>query len=216
MIKNVFLDFNGTIIDDLDLCLKLLNKLLLSQNKKEISLERYREIFTFPIIKYYEAAGIDFSIEPFDSLAIKFIKEYQPASLKCSLFPCVIDTVKCLKEKGVRVFILSASEKNNLLEQCKHFKIDSYFDDILGIDNIHAGGKIDIAKRFIEQNSLNLSETVFIGDTLHDYEVALAMGVSCRLVSCGHQSIERLKKANVPIYSDISGILKEFDKYDIN
>ena len=39
MIKNVFLDFNGTLIDDVDLCLKLLNDILRRQGAKEVSLE---------------------------------------------------------------------------------------------------------------------------------------------------------------------------------
>lgn len=55
MIKHIFLDFNGTIINDVDLCLKLLNELLAVQKKEPISMERYKEIFTFPIQKYYEA-----------------------------------------------------------------------------------------------------------------------------------------------------------------
>ena len=34
MIKHIFLDFNGTLLDDLDLCLDLLNWHLKGQNKK--------------------------------------------------------------------------------------------------------------------------------------------------------------------------------------
>lgn len=209
MIEHIFLDFNGTLIDDVDLCLNLLNQLLKSQNKKEIDIKRYKEIFTFPIIDYYEAAGIDFNIESFDSLAIKFIQSYQPQSLLCGLYSGVIDTLKYLKNKGVKLYILSASEKKNLLEQCRHYDIVKYFDEILGIDDIHAKGKVEIAKEFIKNSDINLENAIFVGDTLHDYEVACAMGIECRLVCCGHQSRKRLETTNAIIYEDIRGLMQE-------
>lgn len=209
MIQHVFLDFNGTIINDVDLCLTLLNDLLKEQNKEGISLDKYKEVFTFPIRKYYEDAGIDFSIESFESLAVKFINKYQPLSLECGLYPAVIPTLKYLNEKNIHVYILSASEIRNLTMQCEHYKIVSYFDSILGIDNIHAGSKIEIALEFMKEKNINPSEALFIGDTLHDFEVAKAMGVGCRLVSCGHQSVKVLSTAGVPIYEDISAIIKE-------
>ena len=38
-----------------------------------------------------------------------------------------------------------------------------------------------------------------IGDTLHDAEVARAMGTGCVLVARGHQSRETLLTAGVPV-----------------
>lgn len=209
MIKHIFFDFNGTLINDVDLCLDLLNKILKGQNKPLVDIKRYKEIFTFPIIKYYEAAGVDFNIESFESLATKFIDEYQPKSLECGLYDCVIETLEELKQKNINLYILSASEINNLMAQCRHYDIVKYFTKILGIDNIHAGSKIAIAKEYIKESNIDVSTAIFIGDTLHDYEVAMAMGVDARLVSCGHQSIDVLKKAGICIYEDISDVLKE-------
>ena len=37
MEKHIFFDFNGTIINDIDLCLDLLNQILTKQNKKNLS-----------------------------------------------------------------------------------------------------------------------------------------------------------------------------------
>lgn len=206
MQKHIFLDFNGTIIDDVDLCLDLLNEILSKQNKPLVSKEKYKNIFTFPIIKYYELAGVDFQIESFESLAKWFIKAYQPASLKCNLYPNLVETFKFLKEKGYHLYILSASEKNNLLEQCESFGIVKYFDAILGIDNIHAASKVNIAKEYLKENNLQGEDVLFIGDTLHDLEVAKAIGANCMLVSCGHQSVEVLKKGNVPIIESVASL----------
>lgn len=212
MIKHVFFDFNGTIIDDLDLCLELLNKILKEQNKPLVSKERYKEIFTFPIKDYYKAAGVDFNLKPFEKLADEFIEEYQPRSMNVGLFTSAIPTFKFLKEKGINLYILSASEVNNLKSQCQNYDICKYFNAILGIDNIYAKSKVDIAKNYIKEHNINKDETIFIGDTLHDKEVADAIGVKCFLVSCGHQAESVLKNANVEIFSSIEGLKDNYNE----
>ena len=72
-IKNIFIDFNGTLLDDVNLCLDLLNLFLKEQNKPLIELNIYKHIFTFPIYDYYILAGLDFKNESFDSIANRFI-----------------------------------------------------------------------------------------------------------------------------------------------
>ena len=44
MYKYIFFDFNGTIIDDIDLCLDLLNEILRKQNKPLVGKKKYKEI----------------------------------------------------------------------------------------------------------------------------------------------------------------------------
>ena len=70
MYKHLFFDFNGTIINDLGLCLDLLNKFLKEQGKKELTEEEYKEVFKFPVKEYYKDAGIDFNSESYESLSI--------------------------------------------------------------------------------------------------------------------------------------------------
>ena len=47
-----------------------------------------------------------------------------------------------------------------------------------------------------------------IGDTVHDADVAREGGMDCILVSCGHQSDERLVAAGVPIVADVRAALE--------
>lgn len=210
--KYVFLDFNGTIINDIDLCLDLLNEILIKQGKETITKERYKNIFTFPIKKYYELAGVDFNQDSFEVLAKWFIAKYQPLSMQCGLFPNIVEAFAKLKELGYRLVILSASEKNNLLEQCHNYDIIKYFDAILGIDNIHADGKVHIALDYIQEHNIDPNDVTFIGDTLHDLEVAKAIGCKCVLVSCGHQSYEVLSTSGQMIVDDVYSYAQKLDK----
>ncbi len=208
-IKNIVFDFNGTILDDVDLCLDILNQMLKRQSKPTFDVDSYKKIFTFPIIQYYLNAGLDFSKDSFEDLCAYFIEIYQPRSYKCNLYPYIKETLKELNDKGYNVILLSASEKNNLMNQVHNFKLTPYFSTILGISNVHAKSKLEIAKRYFEESKLNLEETLFIGDSLHDYEVSSSLGGKCVLVTYGHQDKERLSSAGVPLISDIREI-KEY------
>lgn len=65
----VLWDWNGTLLDDVALCVDALNRLLrIYHYPQQYSLAQYREIFGFPIEDYYIRAGFDFSKTPTKSL----------------------------------------------------------------------------------------------------------------------------------------------------
>ena len=111
--KYIIFDFNGTIIDDVQLCLDLLNEMLVMENLKTFDVESYREIFTFPIIEYYKRAGFTFNNRSFKEMSEWFVKKYQPASFKCNLYPNIREEITSLKERRYKVFLLSASQIDN-------------------------------------------------------------------------------------------------------
>lgn len=203
MYKHVIFDFNGTILNDVALCHNLLNEILIMQDTKPISRLRYKQVFTFPIIDYYRRAGVDFDKNSYDELAMKFIEKYQPASMNLKLFPKTIETFEYLNQKGYSLYILSASETNNLRAQTDNYKISKYFKAILGLDNIKAESKVQIAKDYLDSYSIDSKDVLFIGDTLHDLDVAKSINVDCFLVSSGHQAKSVIKEGNVRIIKSI-------------
>ena len=212
MIKHVFFDFNGTLLDDVKLCMDLLNMMLKSQNKETVDVEKYKNIFTFYIINYYVNAGLDFNIESFESLAHKFMDNYLKMYVDCKLYNGVYETLQFLKDKGVKIYILSASKQDILNMQCDYFGLTKYFDDILGTKDIYAKTKEDVAISFMAKHEMNDEEAIFIGDTLHDADVAKLMNVRCYLVSCGHQSKEVLSKSNAIIVDDINKLRVDYNE----
>lgn len=207
----IFFDFNGTILDDLELTFNLLNEMLVEEGHKEVTLERYLDIFDFPIKDYYIKAGFDFKKHSFEELAVRFIKRYQPQSLELKLHEELIQTVLELKEEGHNVIVLSASKYDNLVEQLKHYNIYHLFDDILGIEDIYAKSKVDLAKIYIENNKIESKDIIVIGDTLHDNEVAEALGGKMIYYSKGHQAPHRFKKGI--IIDHYRGLKKEIEKH---
>lgn len=184
-------DFNGTIIDDVDLCFNLLNKMLVEQGHKPVTKERYLEIFEFPIIEYYKKAGFTFEGYTFHELSVEFIKDYQPASFKCNFCKDSLETVKELENRGYENICISASQKDNIYEQMEVMNIRQYFKHVIGIKDIHGASKVDIAVKWRDFVGWD-KKVLMIGDTTHDSEVAEAISADCYLVAQGHQNKRRL------------------------
>ena len=205
-VKTIIFDFNGTILDDLDLCFNILNKMLNMYNHPSISKEKYLDIFTFPVQEYYQKAGFNFDNESFNELAPIFMDYYQPNSMKCSLHNGVVDLIRKWRNEGKRIVLLSASKRNLMIDQLKNFAIEELFDEILGTGTINAVGKTDLARAYLINNHIDKNTTIMIGDTLHDDEVANVLGVTSFLIAKGHQSKERLMTSKAYVLNDISEI----------
>jgi phosphoglycolate phosphatase len=79
-ITHVVWDWNGTLLDDLDLSIETINSILEENKLKKINKEEYRKKFCFPIITYYDNVGLDISGNNFNELSKKYIERYQPKS----------------------------------------------------------------------------------------------------------------------------------------
>lgn len=205
--SHVLWDFNGTILNDLDTGIKCANALLQRRNMNTMkSLDDYHNVFCFPIIKYYENLGFDFKKESYENLAIEWVKEYKHYSKDSALHEGIVEVLSHIRQKNIPQYILSATEKNMLISQVNELGIKNYFDDILGLDNIHAYSKVEIANDW--RNRTNPNKAVLIGDTVHDFEVAKALDIDCILVANGHQSKDLLSACGVKLINDVRELLK--------
>lgn len=191
----IVFNFNGTLIDDLDICLRLLNEMLIEKGHPgNIDKKKYLSIFTFPVIDYYAKSGFHFPEDDFPALAKEFDQNYRNAFPSLPLFPDVKDVLTFFKGKK-KLIVLSATKQENLEEELKTKGIYDFFDNVIGIKDIFGRSKIAEAKEYFSKKKQDLSKVVFVGDTLHDNEVAKEIGGASILIARGHQSKERLLKA---------------------
>lgn len=196
---NIIWDWNGTLIDDVDIAVSCINKLLSKYNAPVITTKRYREIFDFPVRKYYSHLGLDLEMNSFEEIRDQYVKDYNlNIVLNSTLFP---ETEALLHEikKTKKQFILSAVSQWHLDSITTHFNVGHFFDERFGVNDHYASGKIARGFELINHANLNLQKTILIGDTIHDFEVAKELGISCLLLADGHQSHERLKQVTLNV-----------------
>ena len=209
-IKTIIWDWNGTLLNDASFCVMCMNKVLVKRNMQQIDINQYRNSFTFPVKKYYEAIGFDFEKENFEVPAMEFINQYYSHLSEADLHPCATDVLEFFKKSGTKQLVLSAMEHENLIVSLTDKGIINFFDDISGINDHYAHSKLEMGKDLIKKSGINRNTTLMIGDTIHDLEVASGLGVDYILVSNGHQSQERLLKATPNVISKLSDLMSLF------
>jgi phosphoglycolate phosphatase len=197
--KHVIWDWNGTLWDDTWLCVEINNHMLRRRGLPDIDLSIYRDKLCFPVDRYYCQLGFDYDREPYNQLAEEFIAEYTERRFECGLQPGARELIAELQILGIPQAVLSAYQHDTLVQAVAYFGLQEAFSEVIGLNDIYAAGKVENGKRYITDLEIDPAEVVFIGDTVHDYEVAEAMGVDCVLVSNGHNSLPRLEACGVPV-----------------
>ena len=193
-------DFNGTLIDDLDLVVRSVNRQLAKRNLPSLTADAYRDVFGFPVQDYYRRIGVTFESETMADLSADFFAEYAPALKDCPLHDGALDTLRQLKTRGLRQFVLSAMEEGMLRSMIDHLGIPRFFTGIYGLAHQEGDSKVSRGRELQQDFDIDPRTALLIGDTAHDAEVAETLGLSVALVSRGHQSTERLRETGYPVY----------------
>ncbi len=199
-------DWNGTLVADVPLVVKVNNQVFAAHGYRDTSAEEYRRLFGFPVKKYYDAIGV--TDEDFPRVAKEWNEGYVAGFGEVGLSDHVAQVVRRFHEAGFRQVIVSASQVDQLRAQVKRFpELDGMFDEVLGLHDVYAVSKVQLAKDYLASSGIDPKEAVFIGDTDHDAEVSKAIGCRCLLISGGHQCDEILKATGCEVLASLEDAL---------
>ena len=207
-IKHIIWDYNGTLLNDIDLCVEMINIVLSRRELATITKQHYKEVFDFPVKDYYEIIGFDFNKEPFDVVGTEFIEEYNNNTNRFILHDGVLEILEKIKNLGIEQSVLSARLQESLHQELNDFGINKYFEHTFGLSDHYANGKSELGKQLMNRIEEAPENILLIGDTLHDMEVARALGIQELLISNGHQNYERLSKGSNNVLSSVNEFLK--------
>lgn len=209
---HVIWDFNGTVLCDMQPGIRATNEMLRKRGLPVLrDLEHYRELFGFPVEAYYRRLGLDLEKEDYHTvLAPMWVSLYNRYSKDAPLYEGVAPLCRALRARGVRLSILSASEREMMCAQLRERGALELFDEIWGADSIHAVGKSALARAWLTAHPGD--RAVLLGDTTHDFEVARDMGIDCILVAAGHHSYGRLAACGVPVVHSLAEVLPLLEK----
>lgn len=175
MIKVIFFDFDGVILDSMPIrdygfrkifegySSELVEKLI-SYHQLNGGLSRFHKIKYF----YNELLKKDISEEKIVEYANSF-SEIMKEQLTNKKY-LISETVNFIKEnyKSYKLHIVSGSEQNELRYLCEKLGVAKYFITIEGSPT----PKNDLVKNRLELEKYNNNEAILIGDSINDYEAA--------------------------------------------
>lgn len=213
-IKHIIWDYNGTLLDDRKLCVRVINELLIEEGLPLVTEEEYMLLFDFPVIEYYRKLGFRNLDERFDELGHRFIEKYENGLLSCKLHRSAKECIKSVAETGYQQSVLSARHEGSLRAELNSFGLTPYFSNIFGLDNHLAPGKLEQAKDLIARTRKMPDELLLVGDTLHDAEIALITGMQCVLLTHGHFHVNRLKQSGFQLFNNFISLKQFLCVYD--
>ena len=204
-------DFNGTILNDIQLCIDCVNVMLKKRKLPTLdNVEDYRAVMRFPVIDYYRDLGFNMEEEDYyNILAPEWVTMYLAGEPNCGMMDGVIEVLETAKAAGIKQMVISATKTDQLLAQLDRLGIRGYFDEILGLDNFYAASKTALAEAWRKDHPD--AEVLSVGDTDHDGDLADVLGADCLLYTGGHQSRERLSTRGKILIDHIEEINSYFE-----
>ena len=123
---HVFWDWNGTIIDDLEINFSVINTLLRNRKRDIVSLSQYRQAFTFPIKEFYGRVGLPINGEEYENLVSDCWALYKNKAKDIPLMIGALDVLNMLGKNQIKQYVLSASDKKRFLIKCPYAGFENY------------------------------------------------------------------------------------------
>ena len=206
MLTHVLWDWNGTLLDDLDLVLDAMNLLLAAKGLAPLDRVRHRTTFGFPVRDYYTRLGLGPEHGSFEEWVAVFLDHYDRRVNDAPVRPQGRAILARLRARGLSQVMLSASYTDRLRELIALQDLADYFDDLVGLDDYHAHGKLDAARAWLARTGHDPRGLLMVGDTVHDYEVASGIGAACVLVADGHQDEASLRQCGCAVITTLDDL----------
>ena len=199
-------DWNGTLLDDVDAAVHALNHMLADRGLPLTTREFYRAHFGFPARNFYSQLGMD-PDDDWDRICVDFHRYIAEAPQ--AIRAAAPSALALARDLGLGQSILSALREDILRRNVSSAGIAQFFDEIYGVDNLDGASKLSRGHELVallrSSGTLPPSRPLyFVGDTLHDAEVAAAMDAAAVLVDGGHQTAERLASSGLVVVPSLT------------
>lgn len=187
----IYFDFDGTLVDSLELGVKVANILAQKYKYKNVDLEKinyYRDLTAQELLKEFDISWLKllFIAPHFKKEFFKHIEELKPID-------GIIEVIKNISNKN-HLGILSSNSEKNIFHFLEKHKIAEYFSEVTGMR--HLFGKDKLLKKIMKRKHIVTNKIIYIGDESRDVEAANRLGIKSIAVNWGFNSTEVLQKHN--------------------
>lgn len=141
----------------------------------------------------------------FDEVNVIFYKEMQKYTKPID---SAIDFIKKLKQKGLKLGVVTSDSKESTLLTLKHFNWENLFDSVIGRESTKETKESGVpVKLAIEEMKANPKNTIMIGDAPMDYIAANNANVEKTiLVATGQITKQELEKTSKFVVNSLDEI----------
>lgn len=188
MLRNLLLDWSGTLVDDMPPVIGATNHVLAHYGRPPLGRDEFRRHFRLPFTEFYA----EFLPEvPFGELEELFHRRFVEIQDDVTPLPGLGEFLDFCRASGRRLFLLSSAKR-------EHFEVQSQKLGVAGFfERCYAGvmDKRSMIGEILNSHGLRREETAFVGDMIHDVETARHGAVMSIAVLTGYDPLEKLAPA---------------------
>lgn len=207
--KHIVWDWNGTILDDNKAVLAAVNAVCVGFGREAITLERWRAIFSRPLLACYERLlEQPLTLEDWARIDLLYHDRYRDLLTICTLAAGVPDHLHAWREQGRTQSLLSMWFHSELVPLVTEYGLADLFARIDGLrERVGGGSKAEHLAAHLAAQGLDPADVVLIGDVVDDAEAAAHVGAGCVLVTTGVMSRSALEATGFPVVDSIPDAL---------
>ena len=192
MIRNIILDWSGTVVDDLGAVVQATNDVFREFGRAEISREAFRSEFALPSSRFYERflPGV-----PMERVEEVYHRQFQVRRSEMGLLPGVSEFLEFCRGSNRALYGISTMYGHHFNEQARRLGVRDYFLRVY----VEVIDKATEIRRVLTENHLVPQETAFVGDMAHDIEAAKTCGVLPVGILTGFDTVDKLAPAGAAL-----------------
>ncbi|KOU45586.1 MULTISPECIES: HAD family hydrolase [Streptomyces] len=202
-------DWNGTLLDDTYAVVRATNAAFAEVELEPITPERYREMYTIPIPRFYERflgrLPTEAEWERMDGVFHRYYAEQRTA---CGLTAGAEELLRGWQRAGRSQSLLSMYGHEQLVPVVRGYGIEPRFVRVEGRRGPSGGSKALHMERHFEAlagvDGIVPENAVVIGDALDDAVAAAHVGARAVLYTGGSHSRRSLEGAGVPVVDSLA------------
>lgn len=187
--KHIIFDIDGTMLDSAYADLTALQRVLFELQNNNYPISDLRFALGIP----GEVALMQLGINEV-SMANQLWNSYmQDLSSTMTLFDGIKELIVELKERGVKLGIITSKNKKEFHNDFIPFGIDTCFDTVITVEDSTAPKpSAEPMLVYLNRTGVNPQEALYIGDTSYDRECAISAGVDFGLATWGCYSEKQI------------------------
>ncbi|GGY51222.1 HAD family hydrolase [Streptomyces tanashiensis] len=202
--KHLVWDWNGTLLDDIGAVIGATNAAFAELGLESITLERYRELYTVPVPKFYERLmGRLPTDEEWTVMDGAFHRHYWERAESCGLTIGAAQLLAARQESGLTQSLLSLAPHTELIPLVRRHGIAERFVRMDGRPDASTDGKSGHMVRHLAALEVPAERVVVIGDAADDALAAAHVGARAVLYTGGSHSRASLARVGVPVVDSL-------------
>lgn len=185
----IIFDMDGTLANSFDYVVDFLVK---EKRIKDFSSDQKDELRDLSMVAMAKKLGFHWWDGP--RLIIKGRRRMNASINDLEAFKGMHEIVRKVHEEGHELFILSSNSVKNIQQFIKKEGLEEYFLEIYG--GVGLFSKSSSLKRLLNDQNIEITNSVYVGDELRDVEAAQSIGMRIIAVTWGFASKNELESAN--------------------